>query len=79
MPAALRTAAPALSFDIVSEPVAKVFAGFAEVAVKFAPEATVRPVAARTVARAASVRRGRWNRYAMRDMALLAGSGSRCA
>ena len=30
MPAALRTAAPALSFDIVSEPVANVFAGFAD-------------------------------------------------
>ena len=59
MPPALRIAAPGLEFDIVSVPVAKLLLGFAEVAVKSAPEAAVTPTATSTVASAASVRRGR--------------------
>ena len=58
MPEAERTA-PALELDIVSVPVVNVLLGFADVAVKSAPEAAVTPTATSTVARAASVRLGR--------------------
>jgi hypothetical protein len=59
MPEAARIAAAGLLFEIDSVPVVKVFEGFAEVAVKSAPEAAVMPTATSTVASAASVRRGR--------------------
>jgi hypothetical protein len=54
--------------DIVSVPALKVLAGFADEAVKSAPEATVRPTAASTVASAPSVRRGCRTSMAKRDM-----------
>src|SRR5262245_66531266 len=54
---ALRMALDAL-LPIASVPAVKVLAGFAECAVKFAPDPTVMPTAARTTARAPMVRRG---------------------
>src|SRR4029077_724117 len=54
---ALRTAPEALS-AIESVPAVKVLAGFAAWAVKFAPDPTVMPTAARTTASAPMVRRG---------------------
>src|SRR5215207_243512 len=67
-PLAVRTAAAGLEFEIDSEPVANVLPGFADVAVKSAPEAAVTPTATNTVASAASVRRGRWTRTCSRDI-----------
>src|SRR3954468_11203473 len=58
MPLSDRIAELALLLDIVSVPVLNTFAGFADDAVKSAPEATVTPTAASTVASVASVRRG---------------------
>src|SRR4051794_24492518 len=43
---------------MLSVPAVKVFEGFAALAVKFAPDPTVMPTAARTTASAAMVRRG---------------------
>src|SRR3954469_23457856 len=64
---AVRTARLSALLDIDSVPVEKVLAGLADCAVKSAPDATVRPVAARTVARAPRVRRGRLTSRARRD------------
>src|SRR6266545_2424506 len=65
---AVKTAALSALLDVDSVPVEKVLAGLADWAVKSAPEATVRPAAARTVASAPSVRRGRLTSRARRDM-----------
>src|SRR6185503_16994486 len=63
---ALRMALEAL-LPIASVPAVKVLAGFAECAVKFAPDPTVMPTAARTTARAPMVRRGCAARAERRD------------
>src|SRR4051812_29076607 len=57
-PEAVRIAVLDALLDIASVPVLNVLAAFADDAGKSAPEATVTPTAARTVARAASARRG---------------------
>ena len=66
IPEAVRIADDWLS-DMVSVPVEKTFAGLAEEAVKSAPEATVTPTAASTVASVARVRRGCRESVARRD------------
>src|SRR4051812_26365770 len=52
---------------MLSVPAVKVFEGFAALAVKFAPDPTVMPTAARTTASAAMVRRGCAARADRRD------------
>src|SRR3954470_15831893 len=75
MPLSDRIAELALLLDIVSVPVLNVLAGFADDAVKSAPEATVTPTAASTVASVARVRRGCRESVARRDMGLPWGFG----
>ena len=59
---------PAVVEDGLFEPAANVLFGFADWAVKLAPEAPVMPTATRTVARAARARRGFALRILNRDM-----------
>src|SRR3954453_19091864 len=60
-----------------SVPAVKVFEGFAALAVKFAPDPTVMPTAARTTASAAMVRRGCAARADRRDTQGLRGMRER--
>src|SRR3954454_15648165 len=62
---------------MLSVPAVKVFDGFAALAVKFAPDPTVMPTAARTTASAAMVRRGRAARADRRDTERLRGMRER--
>src|SRR3954471_22375691 len=76
-PEAANRAVLSALLDIVSVPVLNTFDGFAEAAVKSAPDATVTPTAASAVASVASVRRGCRERMARRDMGLpVEGCGS---
>src|SRR3954447_4442967 len=65
---ALSTAVAALELPIVSVPEANVFAGFADEAVKSAPEPTTAPAASSSVKSAPSARRGCAARAFRRDM-----------
>ena len=56
-----RTAVPSLELSIVSVPEANVFDGFADEAVKSAPEPTTAPAASRSVSERAERERG-WPR-----------------
>src|SRR4051794_41734715 len=58
---------------ILSVPAVKVFEGFAALAVKFAPDPTVMPTAARTTASATMVRRGCAAKARRRDTERLPG------
>jgi hypothetical protein len=62
-----RIAVPSLELSIVSVPEANVFAGFADDAVKSAPEPTTAPAASRSVRRAPSAMRGWAARTLRRD------------
>src|SRR5215218_2420500 len=70
---AVRIAALSFELSIVSVPAVKVLLGLALDAVKFAPDAPVRPTATSTVARAARARRGLAARTLMRDMGVAPG------
>src|SRR3954451_15211879 len=71
---ALKSALEAL-LPMVSVPAVKVLAGLAACAVKFAPEPTVMPTAARTTASAPTVRRGCAARAERRDTGVASGGG----
>src|ERR1700754_3381651 len=75
---AVSTALLAALLNCDSVPVLNTFAGFADEAVKSAPEATVTPTAASTVASVARVRRG-CRVSGARDMGLPGGSDRRAA